>query len=61
MQLEEELTNIECINPADTLKLVIYYPRHTTSNIILRNNHNRPSVPLKQTNVIYEFKCQLEN
>ena len=22
-------------------------------------NPNRPSVPLKQTNVIYEFKCQL--
>ena len=28
-------TNTECINPAVTLKLVIYYPRHTTSNIIL--------------------------
>ena len=27
--------NTECINPADTLKLVIYYPRHTTSNIII--------------------------
>ena len=41
----------------DRLKLSIYYRTPTTANMIMSNNRNRDQAVLKQTNVVYFYKC----
>ena len=43
--------------PTHKLKLNIYYKSPKTSSLILRNNITNDNSPLKQTNVIYHYKC----
>jgi hypothetical protein len=51
--------NINCINPDDKLKLIIYYKSHKTSNLIMKNNLCRNQDKLKSTNVIYQYNCKI--
>ena len=49
--------NCKVQNPTQQLKLNIYYKSPKTSSLILRNNVANDNSPLKQTNVIYHYKC----
>ena len=52
-------TNTKCLNTEDSLKLTIYYRNKYTSNLFMRNNITKPPPTLQQTNLVYEYKCQL--
>ena len=41
------------------IKLVIYYNKFKTSNLVIRNNSSPSIGVLQKTNVIYKFKCPL--
>ena len=51
--------NIICKDPEYKLKLTIYYNSSTTSNLISKNNHSTKLTPLQQSNLIYEYTCEL--
>ena len=51
--------NTRCIQPDNKLSLIIYYKNKRTSSLIMKNNLNSTSEPLKQTNVIYSYKCNI--
>ena len=48
--------NCRPINPQDHIKMTIYYQSPTTASLIVKNRVNDQS-PLKQSNVVYHFKC----
>lgn len=50
--------NCTPVNTQDRLVLSIYYRSPSTSNLIMSNNPNRDTSLLKQTNVVYFFKCK---
>ena len=51
--------NILPTDPNKKIKLIIYYNKFKTSNLVIRNN-SPPSIGvLQKTNVIYKFKCPL--
>ena len=41
------------------IKLIIYYNKFKTSNLVIRNNSSPSIGVLQKTNVIYKFKCPL--
>ena len=41
------------------IKLIIYYNKFKTSNLVIRNNSSLSIGVLQKTNVIYQFKCPL--
>ena len=43
------------------IRLIIYYNKFKTSNIIISNNSSRSTELLGRTSVIYMFKCSLED
>ena len=45
------------VNPEDRIKLSIYYRSPTTASLVMKNNMASDNTPLKQTNVVYHFKC----
>ena len=47
------------VTPGDQLRLTIYYQNHTTRSLLMTNNPTRDTSMLKQTNVIYKYKCQI--
>ena len=49
--------NCKVQDPSHQLRLNIYYKSPKTSSLVLRNNMTNENSPLKQTNVIYHFKC----
>ena len=49
--------NCKVQNPTHEPKLNIYYKSPKTSSLILRNNPTNDNSPLKQTNLIYHYKC----
>ena len=51
--------NTRCIQPDDKLKFIIYYKNRKTSNMIMKNNLNSSSDPLKRTNVVYSYTCTI--
>ena len=51
--------NTRCPDPNDQLKLIIYYRNRKTANLVTKNNLNSTSDPLKQTNVVYSYKCNI--
>ena len=51
--------NCKPVQTEDKIKLNIYYKNPTTSSLILKNNMSSDPSPLKQTNVIYHYKCTL--
>ena len=53
--------NTKCIKSNDNLKLIIYYKSNLTFNLLTQNNQSPKLPQLKQTNIIYEYKCQLED
>ena len=51
--------NILPTDPNKEIKLIIYYNKFKTSNLVIKNN-SPPSIGvLQKTNVIYQFKCPL--
>ena len=51
--------NILPTDPYKKIKLIIYYDKFKTSNLVIKNNSS-PSIGfLQKTNVIYQFKCLL--
>ena len=51
--------NIFPTDPNKKIKLVIYYNKFKTSNLVIRNNSSPSIGVLQKTNVIYKFKCPL--
>lgn len=53
--------NCKVQDPSHQVRLNIYYQSPRTSSLLLRNNMAKDNSPLKQTNVIYHFKCVTED
>ena len=51
--------NIKPTEQQKHIKLIIYYTKFKTSNLIVKNNTNSPKTLLNQTNVVYKFICPL--
>ena len=47
--------HIKHIEQQNQIKLIIYYTRFKTSNLIVKNNTNLPKTFLNKTNVVYKF------
>ena len=61
---ERSMKNIikQNISPVDTnkkIKLIIYYRKFKTSNLLLHNNPSKNTEKVAQTHLIYEFSCPL--
>ena len=54
-------SKVKCINDDDKLDLVIYYKNKKVSNLLMKNNLTQDPSPLKQTNVIYNFNCNIDD
>ena len=52
--------NILPTDPNKKIKLIIYYDKFKTPNLVIKNNSS-PIGVLQKTNVIYQFKCPLED
>ena len=55
------LNNVKCRNPEDRLNLIISYKNKKISNPFMKNNLTQDKSALKQTNVIYQFNCPVED
>ena len=53
--------NILPTDPNKKIKLIIYYNKFKTSNLVIRNNSSPSIGVLQKNNVIYKFKCPLED
>ena len=51
--------NILPIDPNKKIKLIIYYDKFKTSNLVINNNSSLLIGVLQKTNVIYQFKSPL--
>ena len=51
--------NILPTDPNKKIKLIIYYNKFKTSNLVIKNNSSPSIGVLQKTNVIYQFKCPL--
>ena len=49
--------HIKPIEKQKQIKLIIYYTKLKTSNLIVKNNTNSAKIHLNQSNVDYEFLC----
>ena len=47
------------VTQGDQLQLIIFYQNPTTRSLLMKNNPTRDTDLLKQTNVIYSYKCTL--
>ena len=50
--------NITTTDPETHIRLIIYYRKFRTSDLIVKNSPTRP-VPISRTNVVYKFKCPI--
>ena len=53
--------NILPTDPNKKIKLIIYYNKFKTSNLVIRNNSSPSIGVLQKNNVIYKFKCPLRD
>ena len=51
--------NILPTDPNKKIKLIIYYNKFKTSNLVIRNNSSPSIGVLQKNNVLYKFKCPL--
>ena len=51
--------NILPTNPNKIIKLIIYYNKFKTFNLVIKNNSSPSIGVLQKTNIIYQFKCPL--
>ena len=49
--------NILPTDPNKKIKLIVYYSKFKTSNLVIRNNSSPSIGALQKSNVIYKFKC----
>ena len=59
---EQAITNIikrhiKPIKKDKQIKLIIYYTKFKTLNLIIKNNTDSAKIHLNQTNVVYKFIC----
>ena len=47
------------VSAGDTIKVVIFYRNPTTRSLVMHNNPTRDKSILKQSNVIYSYKCPI--
>ena len=52
--------NVKCTNENEKLKLIIYYSSSATASLISKNNQSPPPPSLQRTNLIYEYKCNID-
>ncbi|KAF2344072.1 hypothetical protein FHG87_025172, partial [Trinorchestia longiramus] len=50
-------SNTKCNSDNEQLRLIIYYKSHTIASLVSKNNQSAKLSELKQTNVVYEYKC----
>ena len=50
--------NCKPVETTSRVKLNIFYRSPTVTSLIMQNNVNKDKTPLKQTNVVYRYKCQ---
>ena len=50
--------NCRTRDPAQKLRLTIYYKNPKTASLIMKNNTSHKTTTLKQTNVVYDFQCK---
>lgn len=51
--------NCKPTDPDASIKLHIYYQSPSTSSLVMKNNMAEDKTTLKQTNVVYQYKCQI--
>ena len=51
--------NILPTDPNKNIKLIIYYNKFETCNLVINNNSSPLIGVLQKTNIIYQFKCPL--
>ena len=51
--------NCKPVQEKDALRLVIFYQSPTTASLVMKNNLSCDKTLLKQSNVIYQYKCNL--
>ncbi|KAF2357803.1 hypothetical protein FHG87_011449, partial [Trinorchestia longiramus] len=54
-------SNSKCNSDNEHLRLIIYYKSHTIASLVSKNNQSAKLSELKQTNVVYEYKCSHED
>ena len=52
-------SNVQCINPNDKLKLMIYYKNPTVKTILTKNDQSPSPSDLQKTNLVYEYTCKI--
>ena len=53
--------NISPVETDNKIKVIIYYNKFKTANLVLCNNPSKNRDKVAQTNVVYEFKCPFRN
>ena len=53
--------NISPVETDNKIKVIIYYNKFKTANLVLCNNASKNRDKVAQTNVVYEFKCPFGN
>ena len=53
--------NVFPTDPTKKIRLIIYYNKFKTSNLIISNNSSPSTEFLDGTNIVYMFKCLLED
>ena len=49
--------NCEPVHPTDNLKLTVFYRSPKVSCLVMKNNLSKDPSPVKETNVVYQYKC----
>ena len=62
---KQTITNImkrhfKSIKNKEQVKLIIYYTKFKTSNLIVKNNTNSAKILLNQTNIVFKFICPFQ-
>ena len=51
--------NITCTQSQQKPNLIIYYKNKKSSQLVMKNNPSPPIPPIKQTNLVYAFNCDV--
>ena len=53
------MKNTKCIDENEKLQIIFYYRNRKTANLVIKNSQTTQVDPLKTTNVIYKYTCNL--
>ena len=57
--LKNLICDISLMDSKDEIKLIVYYPKYNTTNLIISYNFSPSASHFSRSNVVYEFKCPL--